>query len=177
MLHRRSRPLSALAFVCLVASGRAEAQETTPRIDVTGSVVTTFFDANPMPRRAVGASGSVDLALPGRLWWTTEALVFPREELSRFQAQGGRTAQVATGLRSMIVEDGRFALEVRISLGLIHFTRAITSERPSGFAVGGRSHLTFDGGLALRYRLSRHADLVLDTSTVAYAFRGQSDVA
>jgi hypothetical protein len=178
MRPSRSWPLPALAVLCLTSAHRAEAQETTSRIDVTGSVVTTFFDAFPTPRRGIGASFSVDVALSRRLSLTTQAIAFPREELSEFQAQGGRTAEFTAGLRGALVEGHRWALESRVSGGIIHFTRVFTTVASTtpDIPTGSANHFDLDLGLALRYRLSRHLDVVIESSTVAYPVSGESQI-
>jgi len=99
----------------------------------------------------------------GRVLW------FPTTSLREFEAQGGRTTQLALGVR------GKFLIWKRASFygvllpELLHFSDAIVELRGPDVVSGGTTHLALDWGIGGEIKASDRWSVHFDTTGPLYA--------
>lgn len=74
-----------------------------------------------------GFGGRFDFNLNRRLALEARLDFFPQDAAIRYQSQGGKSLQFASGVRGKFMETRRFAVYGIVLPGLLHFTNAITS--------------------------------------------------
>lgn len=169
-------PVVAISVLCALPA-RAAAQDGSSRIDVSGSFTTTTFDSAGGWRRASGAAAVVDVPLNRSLSLTTRVVVFPQRELTEFRIQGGRTLETVVGVRGVLLDGRRFALESEMAAGAIRFSRTntgITLNAP--LPTGAATHFDLSLGVGLAFHLTRQVDLIAESTSVVYPFAGASVV-
>ena len=115
--------------------------------------------------RDTGVSGvgvRVDYRLTRRIDVEGRALWFPTQSLQEFEAQGGKTAQVAAGVRGRFVATPRASFYGLLLPELLHFSDAIVNLSGPDIATGGTTHFALDWGLGAEVhateRWAFHAD-------------------
>jgi hypothetical protein len=100
---------------------------------------------------SAGLGVRVDLGLTRRVEVESRLTWFPANVAQEFQAQGGRTLQVATGIRGKFFVSRRASFYGLLLPGLLHFTNAVTGVTGNSVVTGGSTHFALDTGLGVEF--------------------------
>ncbi len=81
----------------------------------------------------------------------TRVTWFPSDLVQEFQAQGGRTLQLAAGVRGKLWASPRFSIYGLLLPGLIHVTNAVVAETGLHVESGGATHFALDTGVGFEW--------------------------
>jgi hypothetical protein len=115
---------SILLFLCLfVGLPAAHAQQEFSRVEIGGQFSAIgLLNANGSVGIWPGFGGRFDFNVTRRLALETQLDYFPPSAPVRFLEQGGKTLQLAAGLRGKVLQSKHFAVYGLIRPGFIHFT-------------------------------------------------------
>jgi hypothetical protein len=124
VLDRICPCLFLLVFLCLgLRLPTAQAQQEFSRIEIGGqSGAIGLLNSNGGVGIWPGFGGRIDFNMTRRLALETQVDFFPESAPRRFLEQGGKTLQLAAGLRGKVLESKHFAVYGLIRPGFIHFT-------------------------------------------------------
>ena len=150
-----SRPLRstlvATAWI-LLASAAASAQEQSAPVQIAGEFFALGLDhALGNGTGLAGLGLRVDLGLTRRVEVESRLIWFPANVAQEFQAQGGRTLQVATGIRGKFFVSRRASFYGLLLPGLLHFTNTVTGVTGNSLVTGGSTHFALDTGLGVEF--------------------------
>ena len=152
----------------LTLPSSAVAQTSESRFELGAQVAGLRLVGDGRPVLSPGLAPRVHFNLTHRLAIDARVSFFPRQELSLWQAQGGKTLHFAAGVRGKFVTNRRFALYGALLPGVIRFSNAYTLA--SGDETEPTSHVTFDlGGGVEVYPSPRWIARVDFTRTVYFA--------
>jgi hypothetical protein len=140
-----------LAFVAIAATASAQGAARPLQLSGEYSALGLYRESD----QEVGLNGfgiRADYRLTRRVDIEGRALWFPTDSLQEVEAQGGKTTQLALGVR------GRFLIWNRASFygvllpELLHFSNAIVDLSGPNVVSGGATHFALDWGIGPRSR-------------------------
>jgi hypothetical protein len=124
VLRRLSRAVLLLVSLYVVLElPAAQAQQEFSRVEIGGQFgAIGLLNANGSVGIWPGFGGRFDLNITRRLALETQLDYFPTSAPVRFLEQGGKTLQLASGLRGKVLQSKHFGVYGLIRPGFIHFT-------------------------------------------------------
>jgi len=159
-----------LAFVAIAATASAQGVARPLQLSGEYSALGLYRESD----QGVGVNGfgiRADYRLTRRVDIEGRALWFPTDSLQEVEAQGGKTTQLALGVR------GRFLIWNRASFygvllpELLHFSNAIVDLGGPNVVSGGATHFALDWGIGTEIKASDRWGIHFDTTGPLYAIR------
>jgi hypothetical protein len=171
-LRRPSRLLMAIASSAVLAA-TTSAQEYADRIDAGGHVIGFGVrDARGYEQSSPGFGGWFAFPIAPRLAIESRVSWFPTREPILLQDQGGRTLQVAAGVRGELARSSTVALHGFITPGLVHFTQTASPIVNAGERIGPATHFSLDIGIGVEFPTAKPWALRADVIDTLYPVPG-----
>ena len=143
-----------IAISILATSPTALAQEHSAPMQITGEWSELGLAHASTSNEGTGVAGfgvRFDVGLSRRVDVESRLNWFPGQTASEFQAQGGRTLQLAVGARGKLFVSRRVSLYGLLLPGLVHFSNTFTSVSGNSLVTGGATHFALDTGLGVEF--------------------------
>jgi hypothetical protein len=178
LLSNVRRTLSVVALIAIHAT--ASAQGTSRPLQLSGeySALGLYRESN----EGTGVSGfgvRADYRLTRRVDVEGRVLWFPTESLREFEAQGGRTTQLAVGVRGKLLVRKRASFYGVLLPELLHFSDTIVDLTGPDPGTGGATHFALDWGIGTELNVTDrwgvHVDLTGPLYTIGEVELGRSE--
>src|SRR4051794_38281576 len=178
LLSNVRRTLSVIALTAVHAT--ASAQDASRQLQLSGeySALGLYRESN----EGTGVNGfgvRADYRLTRRVDVEGRALWFPANSLQEFEAQGGRTTQLAVGVRGKFLMWKRASFYGVLLPELLHFSDAIVELSGPDVVSGGATHFAVDWGVGAEItandRWAVHVDLTGPVYTIREVELGRSE--
>jgi hypothetical protein len=170
---RRTSTILIVAVGVSVLARIVSAQEPRHGIEAGGQLVGFGLkDEHGYEQSSPGFGGWVAFPIAPRLAIESRVSWFPTQEPMLLQDQGGRTLQLAAGVRGELARSSTIVLHGFITPGLVHFTETASPIVNSGATIGPATHFSLDLGIGAEWPAARTWALRVDFMNTLYPVPG-----